>query len=44
MQKKKQNDTKKFKFKIVTPSTNNVDEKDKESLIQNAEKFLKSNG
>jgi len=38
------NNTKKLKFKIVTPSANNVDEKEKENLVRNAEKFLNNCG
>jgi len=44
MQEKKQDYIKKAKFGIVSPSANNIDEKEKENLIKKAEQFLDKNG
>lgn len=43
MREKKQNYTNKLNWAVVSPSANNIDEKDKEKLIEKAEKFLKEN-
>lgn len=41
---RKQNFMKMSRLKIVTPSSNNVDEKEKGELVNNAENFLKGKG